>query len=157
AHALKDRLLDAHTGEVLTIVREMASYRRWIDPLLHDAYAQAKASKDVRKQLHSSLALLPVDATQVEYLYGRLLDAEPPAVPVIREALADSSSELVDRLWAVVEQPVKGKEQRRLRAAAALASYDPDNPRWDKSSRKVVEDLVSVNPFDLRLWSEAFR
>ena len=45
--------------------------------LLHDAQAQAEKDNDRRKQLHASLALLPVDATQVEYLYGRLLDAEP--------------------------------------------------------------------------------
>jgi formylglycine-generating enzyme required for sulfatase activity len=98
-----------------------------------------------------------VDAAQVEFLYGRLLDAGLPEVPVIREALTASGPELVGRLWDVVGQPGKGREQRRLRAAAALASYDPDSPRWDQISGKVVEDLVSVNPFDLRLWSEVFR
>jgi formylglycine-generating enzyme required for sulfatase activity len=76
---------------------------------------------------------------------------------VIREALTASGPELVGRLWDVVGQPGKGKEPRRLRAAAALASYDPDSPRWEEFSGKVVEDLASVNPFDLRLWSEAFR
>src|ERR1019366_8663484 len=83
SHALLDRLLDANTNEVPTIVADMGSYRRWINPLLHEAAAQAAASKDARKQLHVSLALLPVDATQVGYLYGRLLDAEPHEVPVL--------------------------------------------------------------------------
>ena len=58
--------------EVPGIVKDMAPYRRWLDPLLHEAYAQAEASNDPRKQLHASLALLPVDSGQVEYLYGRL-------------------------------------------------------------------------------------
>ena len=57
-----DRLLDANTSEVPAIVADMAPYRRWLDPLLHDAYAQAEKDKDRRKQLHASLALLPVDA-----------------------------------------------------------------------------------------------
>jgi formylglycine-generating enzyme required for sulfatase activity len=56
-----------------------------------------------------------------------------------------------------VEQPEKGQEQQRLRAAAALARYDPDSRQWDQSSGKVVEDLVSVNAVYLGLWSEAFR
>ena len=110
AHALRDRLLDANTNEVLTIVDDMGSYRRWINPLLHDAYGKAEADKDARKQLHASLALLPVDGTQVTYLLDRLLDAEPHEVPVIRDALAPHKDALLDKLWAVVEKPDKGKE-----------------------------------------------
>jgi formylglycine-generating enzyme required for sulfatase activity len=157
ARALEGRLLDANTKEVPAIVQEMAPYRRWLDPLLHEAYAQAEASKDARKQLHASLALLPVDRAQVEYLNGRLLDAEPYEVPVIRDALAPYQAELVDRLWAVVQEPGKGKEHQRLRAAAALAQYDPDSPRWDKGREPVVNDLVSVPAVYLAGWMESFR
>ena len=32
-----------------------------------------------REHLHASLALLPVDASQVEYLYNRMLNANPPS------------------------------------------------------------------------------
>src|SRR5208282_2890657 len=84
AQALRDRLLDANTNEVPTIVQDMPPYRRWLDPLLQTAYQEAKASNDARKELHASLALLPVDATQVAYLHGRLLEAAPQDVPVIR-------------------------------------------------------------------------
>ena len=98
-----------------------------------------------------------MDATQVEYLYARLLDAAPNEVPVIRDALAPHKDELVERLWTVVEMPDKGQGQQRLRAAAALVAYDPDNQRWAKASGTIVEDLVSVNPVFLGLWSEEFR
>jgi formylglycine-generating enzyme required for sulfatase activity len=157
AQTLRNRLLEATTTDVPGIVKEMAPYRRWVDPLLREAYGQAEQDNDGRKQLHASLALLPVDRAQVEYLYGRLLNAEPPEVPVILDFLAGHRSELVDRLWAVVDKPEKGKEQQRLRAAAALARYDPEGQRWDKSSGKVAEELVSMNLVYLGLWSEAFR
>jgi serine/threonine protein kinase/formylglycine-generating enzyme required for sulfatase activity len=158
ARDLRDRLLDANTADVPGVVADMAPYRRWLDPLLYEANHDAEANHDPRKQLHASLALLPVDQTQVEYLYGRLLEAEPHQVPVIRDALAARRSDLVDRLWAVVlARPEKGKEQQRLRAAAALAGYDPDSSQWDEAGDKVVEDLVSVNAVYLGLWSEAFR
>jgi hypothetical protein len=127
ANALLDRLVDANTNEVPTIVEDMGSYRRWINPLLHDAYGKAEADKDARKQLHAGLALLPVDGTQVTYLYDRLLDAEPHEVPVIRDALAPHKDALLDKLWAVVEKPEKGKEPQRMRAAAALAKYVPQS------------------------------
>lgn len=157
AHALRNRLLDANTNEVPTIVQDMVPYRRWLDPLLHDAYVQAGKDKGRRKQLHASLALLPVDLSQVEYLYGRLLDAEPHEVPVIRDALAAHKEPLVGRLWAVVEAPEKGKESQRLRAAAVLAMYDPASERWAKHSSLVANDLVLENPIFLGQWSEAYR
>jgi serine/threonine protein kinase/formylglycine-generating enzyme required for sulfatase activity len=157
AHALRERLLDANINEVPVIVQDMAPYRRWLDPLLHDAYAQADKENDRRKQLHSSLALLPVDASQVNYLTDRLLDAEPGEVSVLRDALLPHQEQLLNKLWAVVEAPDKGKESQRLRAAAALAKYDPANAKWVPCGALVVGDLVRVNPFFLLNWSEAYR
>ncbi len=157
AHALLRSLLDANITEVPAIVADISSYRCWIDPLLRDAAAEAQASKDARKQLHASLALLPVDDEQAAYLYERLLDATPQEVPVIREALAPHKAELLDKLWAVVEQPAKGKESQRLRAAAALAKYDPASAKWAQASALVANDLVRENAVSLGQWSEAFR
>jgi formylglycine-generating enzyme required for sulfatase activity len=157
AHALRGRLLDAKTDEVPTIVQEMAPYRRWLDPLLRDAYQEAEAKRDRGKQLHTSLALLPVDASQVKYLYIRLLDAEPHEVPVLRDALAPHKDGLLARLWAAVEAPARGKEHQRLRAAAALAKYDPESQRWAKEREPVANDLVSVPLVYLVAWMESFR
>ena len=76
---------------------------------------------------------------------------------MIREALAPHKGELLDRLWAVVESPAREQGQARLRAAAALVEYDPQSRRWAKAAGTVVEDLVSVNPVFLGLWTDAFR
>src|SRR5262249_25176248 len=88
AHALRDQLLNADTAKVPDIVAEMAPYRRWLNDLLREAFAQAEADHDAPKQLHASLALLPVDDGQVAYLFDRLLAAAPHEVPVVRDALA---------------------------------------------------------------------
>jgi serine/threonine protein kinase/formylglycine-generating enzyme required for sulfatase activity len=157
ANALRDRLLDANTNEAPTIVQDMAPYRRWLDPLLHDAYAQAENDNDRRKQLHTSLALLPVDVTQVEYLRRRLLEAEPNEVPVIRDFLSPHKDQLLDQLWAVVESPEKGKESQRLRAAAALATFDPESDKWAKAQEAIANDLVSVPAVYLSFWLESLR
>ena len=149
AHALRDRLRDANTAEVPNIVQEMAAYRRWLNPLLYNAHAQAEASQDSRKQLHASLALLPVDATQVHYLSDRLLDAEPFEVPVIRDALLPHKEALRDRLWSVVESSDKTNVKQRLQAASALASYDvPDTAevtgRWERASQIIADELLAA-------------
>ena len=157
AGGLVRQLLDAEIAQASDIIKQMEDYRRWTDPLLRDAYAEAdRAGKEAgteavrarqaRKQLHASLGLLPVDASQVEYLYGRLLDAEPPEVPVIRDALAPHQEALVDKLWAVVETPEKGKESQRLRAAAALRS----TTRIARSGRRLKRPWAT-------LWSACLR
>src|SRR5262249_47577998 len=157
AHALRRSLLDANTNEVPPIVADMSSYRKWIDPLLRDAAAQAETGKDARKQLHTSLALLPVDPGQVDYLRDRLLGAAPHEVSVIRDALAPNKDALLDKLWAVAEKPEKGKESQRLRAAAALAKYDPESEKWAKVQEALSNDLVTVPAMYLSWWMDFLR
>jgi formylglycine-generating enzyme required for sulfatase activity len=157
AHFLRDRLLDANTIEVPTIVKDMAGYRRWINPLLREAYQDAEANQNRGKQLHASLALLPVDANQRDYLFGRFLDAEPQEVLVLRDALSPYKQDLLDKLWTAAEHPAKGQAHRRLRAACALAAYDPDGQHWADVQKRVAEDLVSVPPVYLERWMDALR
>jgi serine/threonine protein kinase/formylglycine-generating enzyme required for sulfatase activity len=154
AAGLVKRLLDADTAQVPAIIGEMAEYRKWTDPLLREEKDRAANSS---QQLHTSLALLPVDATQVDYLYGRLLEAKPGEVPVIRNALVPYQERLVAKLWAVAEAPEKRKESQRLRAAAALAQYDPENGRWAKVQQAVADDLLNVPGGYLGAWMNLLR
>jgi len=156
AHVLQGRLLDASTNEVPAIVKDMSSYRRWLDPLLSDAYAEAKASQDARKELNVSLSLLPVDRTQVEYLYNRLLNAEPQTLFVIRRSLSDHKLYLKERLWTVLENQADDGEQR-FRAACALAEYAPEDRRWERVSRDTAAMLVAQNALVIAQWTDLLR
>jgi serine/threonine protein kinase/formylglycine-generating enzyme required for sulfatase activity len=147
AEGLVYRLLDADIAQVPGIVSEIEPYRQWADPLLRAE--NNRAADNSRDKLHTSLALLPVDPGQLPYLYSRLLEADPNEVPVIRDGLASHKDSLLEKLWAVVEKPEKGKEQQRLRAASALASYDVTDKaegiaRWQSVSRMVVDELLAA-------------
>jgi WD40 repeat protein len=155
AAGLVQSVLIADTAKVPIIVTEMADYRKWTDPLLREE--NDKAAANSRQKLHTSLALLPVDAGQVGYLKGRLLKAEPHEVPVICDALAPHKDTLLDKLWAVAEKPEIGEEQQRLRAAAALAKYDPENEKWAKVQEAVSNDLVKEPAVYLPLWMDSLR
>jgi serine/threonine protein kinase/formylglycine-generating enzyme required for sulfatase activity len=157
ARALRDKLLKADLANVPEIVAEMAPYRRWLEPLLRQANQAATTGHEPGKQLRASLALLPTDAGQREYVYGRLLDAEPREVAVLCRALDPHKGELVDQLWSVVEQPRRERKAQRLRAAAALAWYVPDDARWAKVQGPVVNDLVAVPAVYSATWLELFR
>jgi serine/threonine protein kinase/formylglycine-generating enzyme required for sulfatase activity len=154
AQTLRDRLVEANVTDVPGIVEKMAPYRHWVDPLLDESIAQAKKEDEPRKQLHASLALLPVDSGQVEYLYGRLLHAEPQELIVIRAALSDHRQDLTERLWMLLENP-QNEQDQRLRAACALAAFAPDDPRWEKASEDVALALVIQKPFVIAQWTDA--
>jgi formylglycine-generating enzyme required for sulfatase activity len=164
AQALRDRLVNAETADVPLIVADMAPYRRWLDARLQAAYAEAKADNDARKQLHVSLALLPVDPGQVEYLYGRLLSAGSAELPVIRDALRGHQEELVPRLWQVVGQGQENPD-RRFRAACVLAGYDAAGDavaeaRWDRLANFLTDRLLAAvqrNPSHYALLLEMLR
>lgn len=155
AAGMVQAILHAETSQVPGILAEMAPYRPWVDPLLR--MENTRAAINSRQRLHTSLALMPVDATQRDYLYGRLLDAKPQEVPVIGDALASQKAALIEKLWSEVQAPEQGKDLHRLRAAAALAKYDPDGQRWGQAGPLVVNDLVKENLLFLGQWSEAFR
>src|SRR5262249_38210287 len=112
AEGLVQRLLDADIAQVPGIVAEIEPYRPWADRLLRGKNDEAAANS--REKLHTGLALLPVDPGQADGLCGRLLDAAPQEVAIIRDLLAPHKDELLERLWAVALAPEKGKESQRL-------------------------------------------
>jgi eukaryotic-like serine/threonine-protein kinase len=156
AQVLQARLLEAATEDVPGVVREMHSYRRWLDQPLHDAFARAQATGDSRRQLHASLGLLPVDGTQVKYLRDRLLGALPQEVIVIREALAPHAAMVSPALWNVLEDG-KSLPGERLRAACALAAYAAEDARWQVVGRDVATRLAAENGLVIARWAEALR
>jgi formylglycine-generating enzyme required for sulfatase activity len=156
AHTLRDRLLEASTKELPGIVKDLPPFRRWLDPLLDEAYRQAERVHDPRKQLHASVALLPAHSGHIEYLYDRLLAEQSQEVVVIRAALSDHKLVLAPRLWALLEDPKKDQDQR-FRAACALAAFAPDDPRWQKASADAAATLVIQKPFVIAQWTDAFK
>jgi LSD1 subclass zinc finger protein len=154
AAGLVQQLLKADITQAPIIIAEMAAYRPWTDALLREEHDKAAAKS--RAKLHASLALLP-DPSHVDFLADRLLGAEPHEVSVIIESLAPYKDRARNKLWPVAEGPEQGLEAQRLRAAAALAKFDPESPRWAKVKVAVADDLVTVPAVHLSLWIRPLR
>src|SRR5271157_4628134 len=143
----------AETKDVPPLVKQLAGLRLWANPLLRRIMeSSGEASKE---RLHASLALLPVDQEQVEFLYGRLLEAAPTELPVLRNALRPFREPLIGRLWYVLEQ--SDDKSQYLQAASALAMYDPANSQWQTVGGKVARAMVTVNAVQLGFWLDALR
>ena len=163
AQTLHDHLLDAQTNEVPAIVPKMSSYRRWLNPLLRQSLTEGH--NNPRRQLHLRLALLPVDAAQLDPLYDRLLDADASDVPIIRDALSANKDTLTDKLWEVVESTRREHAKQRLQAASALVGFGAVDKasganRWQSVSKIINDDLLAAvqkNPNHFSTLVEQFR
>jgi serine/threonine protein kinase/formylglycine-generating enzyme required for sulfatase activity len=147
-------LESAETADVPKIIEELEPYRRWVNPRLEEIVENAPA--DSKERLHASLALLPVDAGQVEYLSQRLLTATPEQLPVLRDALRPYRREVGGRLWTVLEDR-RADIQQRFRVAGVLAAYDPGSRRWAGVSADVAGQLLKENASALARATQTLR
>ncbi|MDB5386947.1 MAG: stkP 5, partial [Planctomycetaceae bacterium] len=150
-----DQVARAKITEVPGLVKELASFRRWANPILEQKLATAEDGSS--RQLNLRLAILPVNDGQVDEIFDRFLVAAPDEIFVLQDALAPHQQQLLEKLWAILEHPVKGHEQRRLRAASALASYDAESPKWEQLQNQIADDLVNVPELHLPTWMNAMR
>ena len=154
ASGLVEKLAAARTADVPAIIGQITEYRRWANPRLKTLVLSTDDNS--REKLHASLALLPVDFSQLPFLEKHLLDATSAELPVIRDALKPHRSTLVPKLWSALDSAKPG-DVSLLPAASALADYDPDSPRWESVGGKVAQALVSVNPVFIGPWLDALR
>ncbi len=157
AQMFRDKLLASPLTDVPEIITELTPYRTWVNPLLRQAYAEAKEAGNSQKQLHAALALLQVDDTQLPYLKDRLLSADARDISVIRQSLASHKQTLVAECWRVLEKPTQEDQGKALQAASALALLDPENPLWANIRTDVANRLVAENAYVVSRWVDALR
>ena len=131
AEGLVDALVNADIAKVPDIVTSLEEYRTWTDPLLKAKFDQA--SEGSSQRLNMALALLPVDASQVDYLSKRLLDAAPNDVPVIRDALGSVQGRISRE--AVGRRGATGQGQRTANASGRLVPWRPMTPAASDGKR----------------------
>jgi serine/threonine protein kinase len=143
------------TTAVPKIVEDLPPCRKWANPRLRNLIVEGGR----KQQLHASLALLPVDPGQVDYLYDRMLDADrqPDHFWVLCQELSKYQQEIVqDQIVRDLSTFLKNETNpdRRLRAACALAFYDPLNPLWtgDELCDEVANKLLKEPPALSEIW-----
>jgi formylglycine-generating enzyme required for sulfatase activity len=155
AEDLVQSILSAEPSELPGLLSQLSEHRPGVDRLLRNEFENP--GHDPRRKLGLSLALLPVDETQFDYAYTRLLGASPQELSVIRDQLAPHKATLRDRLWPLILSAENTSKSQQFRAAAALAKYDPNNPDWEKVKESVAVHLVQEPTFFVPWWLDAFR
>jgi formylglycine-generating enzyme required for sulfatase activity len=136
AHNSLDKLTRAGADELISIFPEIDSQREYVVPLLRDVlagveqeeHANGGAQSVSRKQLHTRLALVRWDASQIDWLLEQLLlpQTDLDYVAAIHWRLQGYAREVAPRLLSLLrderEPPV-----RRFRAALGLVGLPRDS------------------------------
>jgi hypothetical protein len=154
AHALVERLLVADTSRVPGILHELGPFRPWANRALRGAAGDS--SRSSRERLHAQLALLPAGLVNPQSLINPLLGAPPEEFRAILGMLSAHREELAGPLWTEVRSADLDRE-RRLRAACALATFDPDGAGWREIAPEVAGLLLGENPLLVNEWVDMLR
>jgi serine/threonine protein kinase/formylglycine-generating enzyme required for sulfatase activity len=139
AELVRQLVTATDVADVPGILQEIDAYRPWANQLLKEANENAKP--DSPQRLYTSLALLPVEPTQAQYLYDRLLDAEPQVARLILDFAAmypmvgDQRDRILTLLVGEVDKdlPPDAKEElakRQANAAVALLRMEESEKVW---------------------------
>jgi formylglycine-generating enzyme required for sulfatase activity len=152
SEALVQQLTSADISKVPDLLQKLEPYRRWANPRLASIAAN-ESETYAKPRLRASLALLSTDLTQTDYLRKAIREGDPPEVLTIRDCLLPYKDRVSLALWDDAEHSRAGSE--RLRAACALAAFEPDSPRWAKVAGDVVQQLVREDATRVKGWASA--
>jgi formylglycine-generating enzyme required for sulfatase activity len=127
-----------------------------------------------RDRVRAGLFLVNDHSEMRAQLAKWMLDIDDPReVLMVCHQLPQSDDRLTGWLWAQVDEvhaslnkPPRLSQQefhqwqqeqdnRRFRALAALARFDPGNPRWNDEANETVTYLLKANPLHRELWQPA--
>ena len=156
AEAQVDTLLNARFDQITALLWDMKGSSGEVLPILRERLS--RSSEPDRLRLHAALAALEQDPESLILLRSALLAVGPTYKDgeefyAVRQILDEDKQTIAD-CWKVLEN-VREPPARRLRAARALALYDPENRRWSPEiARVVMQELVRV-PMEWRAqWSD---
>jgi hypothetical protein len=128
-------------------MERLDAMRPAVDPLLQQAIQASDNGSEERLRL--TLAMLPSEPELAGDVANQLLRSDVKRTGVLLDALQPHASQIEDLLWKEAE---KGDPQTLLQAAAALARFASDSPRWIGIAASVSEALASQDQDVLGEW-----
>lgn len=149
----------ADTNDLLAVIQDVQPLSRWLTPML--AREITDPSLSARAQRNMRLALLVEDPSQSTSLHRDLMEVHPTEMSVIRRALQDyadqaSRDEIIGSLWNVLRDD-SHDDERRLRAACALAGLDPQSSHWNEHAEEITTWLVTMRIDQIVDWLDLLR
>ncbi|MBI3865504.1 MAG: serine/threonine-protein kinase, partial [Planctomycetia bacterium] len=111
-------------------------------------------SQSIDQRTRAHLALARDNADGLNFLQARLLDADAVEHKVYCDELARWKTRIVPDLWRTARDD-QLEPERLLRAAAALAGYDPGSDHWESVAARTVRPLLNLDPLRVNPWIDS--
>ncbi len=139
----------------------LKDFRKTMLPMLREQLAKETENFKSQHRIRMAILELEDDPEQREQLsnllFKDLLKSDAGDFFVGRERLLFRRPELTGRFWKVVlDTNEDSTTERRFRAAAALALFDPEAETWDKILPDVVGHLTSLDQVEMSQWLPSF-
>ncbi len=173
ANVRVEQLWTAAPEAVPELLKVLAEDRGAVAPRLRELWNKTDGMRHHR--MRAGLFLFNEEPDIRARLAEWMLEADDPReVVLVRDQLSESDALLAGWLWdraetekALLNEP-RGFSQRELghrqqqldrhfRALAALAKFDPTNPRWQEHAVGAVNYLLEANPLHRELWQRALK
>lgn len=145
-------LIKADMKEVPALIDQVQFYQPLADRFLKGHLKNPNGDQ----RLRASLALLPTDPSQAEYLREQLLEAEPENVVIMVRILQPRGADFLEYFGSVVRNPER-PDAHVLASAAALAAFDPKNANWNAVTGNVAARLVAAEDGPRGVWVAALQ
>ncbi len=139
AESVVESLVSADIGEVNQKVQSLQPLQKWADPMMVQEFATAEDGS--KKKLRLSVALVDKDPRANSYLLEQLPQLDLSEFSLVRDVL-NPSSVSVDSLWKVAMDKTRPTAQR-FQVGCAIASYSPDDSRWEQFREPMVSYLTA--------------
>ena len=162
-------LMSAKDSEVLEKVSDLKPVKAWAHTRLLSDFDPERANPQSQKTLRAALAIGKlyrdegdVPSRVIPFLRKALLTSTAAQFPQIRTVLAESDrprDQWNAELWKQVDE-ITLVPSERFHALAALATFDPENPRWESEAQHNLGLLLQVlqqSPTESAIWIEAFQ
>jgi formylglycine-generating enzyme required for sulfatase activity len=151
--ATTEQLLVADLSRVPDLLQELDALNSTAakDLLLTASRSQERPDGE---RLRADLYLARYQDDARDALSRRLLTLGPQEHRLIVSRLASHASSLAPSMWDEIKQT--SSDERLLRAAGALAAWDPNNRLWSSEGPRVADALARcTNPYHLPAWVES--
>ena len=142
-------LVTADIEQVPELLDELKIMPGDVVPELNNMLATQEESS--AGKMFASLALLPTDQSQQDFLIGRVVDAKPEEVNLISQRFLQEKLEPSVRLWKTVDSDVTASDGK-LRVLGMLAKTDPGSNRWMTTGTFLAQQIVTEPTLQAVAW-----
>ena len=157
AFAQMDAITTSESNALPGIYESLVPFRATILPRLKQRRDESQPNSESQHRLQMAILKLELDSHVKQQIADEMVDdllvADPGVFYVTREILEFRKNELKEVLWnSAIDLSESSSSGQRFRAAAALALYDHDSPRWNEIAPDVAKYLTSINEIEMSLW-----